>query len=255
MLSDFYSAEIADHQTQLALQSLYAQLRALLAVSFNDDGTLIPAVPSVGIVPIGTILSYGGATVPAKWLLCDGSQVNRVTYGSLFAILGTTYGAGDGSTTFNLPDLRQRFPLGKAAAGTGGTLGSTGGAIDHTHTGTAHTHTLTAAGTNTTGAHTHSGSTGAEASHTHPYSGTTDNADAGSTVTGNFGANYFTSQSTHVHTYSGTTSAGSSHAHSIGSDGNHAHTLTGSTDSSGAGATGPENPPFQVVNFIVLAGV
>ena len=52
----------------------------------------------------------------------------------MFAILGTTYGVGDGSTTFNLPNLQQRFPLGKAASGTGSTLGGTGGAIDHLHT-------------------------------------------------------------------------------------------------------------------------
>lgn len=83
--------------------------------------------------PSGAIVAYGGSAAPSGWLLCDGSAVSRTTYATLFAAIGTTYGVGDGSTTFNIPDLRQRFPLGKATAGTGSTLGDTGGAIDHTH--------------------------------------------------------------------------------------------------------------------------
>lgn len=84
--------------------------------------------------PSGAMMAYGGTTAPPGYLLCDGSAVSRTTYGHLFTALGTAYGSGDGSTTFNLPDLRQRFPLGKATSGTGATLGGTGGAIDHTHT-------------------------------------------------------------------------------------------------------------------------
>lgn len=89
--------------------------------------------------PSGVIVSFGGASVPNGYLLCDASAVSRTTYAGLFAAIGTTYGVGDGATTFNVPDLRQRFPLGKAASGTGSTLGGTGGAIDHTHDIT-HTH-------------------------------------------------------------------------------------------------------------------
>jgi microcystin-dependent protein len=84
--------------------------------------------------PAGGIQIYGGSSAPTGYLLCDGSAVSRTTYAALFATVGTTYGVGDGSTTFNLPDLRQRFPLGKAASGTGNTLGATGGSIDHDHT-------------------------------------------------------------------------------------------------------------------------
>ena len=65
--------------------------------------------------------------------MCNGAAVSRTTYSALFAGIGTTYGPGDGSTTFNVPDLRQRFPMGKANSGTGSTLGGTGGAIDHSH--------------------------------------------------------------------------------------------------------------------------
>jgi microcystin-dependent protein len=86
-------------------------------------------------VPTGSGMIWYTATAPDGWVLCDGSAVGRVgANAGVFALLGTTYGVGDGSTTFNLPDLRQRFPLGKAAAGTGSTLAGTGGAIDHVHT-------------------------------------------------------------------------------------------------------------------------
>jgi len=86
------------------------------------------------ITPPGLIVPYGGLAAPSGWLLCDGAAVSRVTFAALFAALGIAYGPGDGTTTFNLPNLQQRFPLGKAAgAGTGDALGETGGAIDHTH--------------------------------------------------------------------------------------------------------------------------
>ena len=98
------------------------------------DQTLHTGVPSGGIV------AYGGTSAPTNFLLCQGQAVSRTTYSTLFGIIGTTYGAGDGSTTFNLPNLQGRFPLGKAAAGTGSTLGGTGGALDHTHSNPAHSH-------------------------------------------------------------------------------------------------------------------
>ncbi len=84
-------------------------------------------------LPSGAIIAYGGAAAPNGYLMCNGAAVSRTTYAALFAVIGTTYGSGDGSTTFNIPDLRQRFPLGKADSGTGNTLGGTGGAINHAH--------------------------------------------------------------------------------------------------------------------------
>ena len=66
--------------------------------------------------PPGVVLPYGGASAPTGWLLCDGAAVSRTTYAGLFAVIASTFGDGDGSTTFNVPDLRSRTPLG---AGTG----------------------------------------------------------------------------------------------------------------------------------------
>ena len=100
----------------------------------------------------GFIQMYGAASAPTGWLLCDGSAVSRSTYATLFALIGTTYGAGDGSTTFNVPDMRDKFPVG---SGSTYALNATGGSADstlpsHTHTATVtdsgHSHNLSNTG-------------------------------------------------------------------------------------------------------------
>lgn len=64
------------------------------------------------LIPAGATLQYAGASAPAGWLLCSGQAISRTTYAGLFAAISTAFGAGDGSTTFNLPDLRGRSPVG-----------------------------------------------------------------------------------------------------------------------------------------------
>lgn len=127
--------------------------------------------PAYDPLSCGIILPYSGSTAPGGFILCDGSAISRTTYSILFSVIGTTYGVGDGSTTFNIPDLRQRFPLGKAASGTGSTLGGTGGAIDHTHDIT-HTHSIdppntTSGAPSSTVAATNLTGTAASTTHTH----------------------------------------------------------------------------------------
>jgi microcystin-dependent protein len=70
------------------------------------------------VMPVGSVLPYAGVSLPNGWLACDGSPVSRAAYPELFSALGVTYGAGDGSTTFNLPDLQGRTAIG-AGQGTG----------------------------------------------------------------------------------------------------------------------------------------
>lgn len=67
-------------------------------------------------VPVGQITAYAGAAAPAGYLLCDGAPVSRSTYSTLFGVISTTYGAGDGLTTFNVPDLVRRVPMGKGSS-------------------------------------------------------------------------------------------------------------------------------------------
>lgn len=86
-------------------------------------------------IPVGTVFAYAGSAVPTGWLDCDGAAVSRTTYAELFTALGTAYGVGDGSTTFNLPDFRSRAVLGVGAPGgslTTRARGDTGGAETHT---------------------------------------------------------------------------------------------------------------------------
>ena len=118
----------------------YAQVSGTIYKSLQDDNlNKDPSVETaywepLSFLPAGITVDYGGTTAPSGgWLLCDGSAVSRTTYAALFAAIGTTFGIGDGSTTFNLPDTRGRFTLGKAASGTGSALGETGGEIDHDH--------------------------------------------------------------------------------------------------------------------------
>lgn len=68
--------------------------------------------PSSPLVPSGVIWPYGGASAPSGFLLCNGSAVSRTTFAALFAAIGVSFGPGDGSTTFNLPDMQGRVPMG-----------------------------------------------------------------------------------------------------------------------------------------------
>lgn len=77
------------------------------------SGTIDAArIPGTVGVPVGTIIAYGGATIPSGWLLCDGSAISRTTYSALFNAIGIAWGRGNSTSTFNLPDLRGRFMRG-----------------------------------------------------------------------------------------------------------------------------------------------
>lgn len=129
-------------------------VRINVAGSFNglttDYGLIAVSTSQLAprnIMPVGLgPLPWTGATAPPHWVFCNGQALSRTTYAALFAVMGTTFGVGDGSTTFNVPDIRGRLPLGKdnmggidagriTSASTGGgnadTLGGVGGAQTH----------------------------------------------------------------------------------------------------------------------------
>jgi microcystin-dependent protein len=222
-------------------------------------------------VPSGSILDWPSSSVPTGWLLCDGSAVSRATYSALFAVIGTLHGAGDGSTTFNLPDCRGKFTLGKSAAGTGSTLGGTGGTLDHVHTLT-HTHTMPAhyhamgtgadlnittsgsVGSNSSATgvtinstntdHTHSGTVDASGTHDHqtysmggnhirPYNGINQDVLGGGTNGTFTAATRTSSDGSHTHTFTtGPVSTTATHTHGV-TDAGHTHTIPGHTHASG----------------------
>jgi len=187
-----------------SLPGSLSSLSARLAVQVGSDGIIIPP---------GAASLYFGASAPTGWLFCDGSAVSRTTYAALFTAIGTTFGAGNGSTTFNLPDLRGRMPMG---AGTGNQSGASGTGV-------------ISGGTSLTARNL--GAWGGEETHllTGDESGVQSHAHSISTADGSSGGNVI----------AGTT--GSSNPG------------TGSSATQSGDALDPHNtvPPFLVVNVII----
>lgn len=115
------------------------------------------------VFPSGGVIPFAGSDAPPGWLLCDGSAVSRTDYARLFAVVSTTYGSGDSSTTFNVPDLRGRAPYGKGTNTDNDALGESDGIAEASrspkHTLTtdempSHAHAVAAIGQTFTGAGT-----------------------------------------------------------------------------------------------------
>lgn len=99
-----------------------------MAVIINGNGTVTGVTSADGLISAGTIAFFGASSAPTGYLKANGAAVSRTTYATLFATIGTTFGTGDGSTTFNVPDLRGYFPRGWADNGStdsGRVFGST----------------------------------------------------------------------------------------------------------------------------------
>ena len=231
----------------------------------------------------GLIKVWSTSSAPEGWLIADGREVSRTTYAELFAAIGTTYGAGNGSTTFNLPDMRGKVAVGRDSADTDfNALGKTGGAKthtltvaempSHTHTQQPHSHT---GSTNEAGAHTHTGTTSTDGAHTH----------TGTVTSGNVGNHHH--DASHLaltanrkavnnraglrsdiywpwtsfngaHTHSGTSSASGSHTHSVSINeaGAHTHTVTINDTTAVNNSTGGSQPhnnlqPYIVFNHVI----
>ncbi len=222
----------------------------------TDNAQVLKALRALlaSLVPAGSIVEFAGAATPAGYLLCNGSAVSRATYAGLWNAIGTTWGAGDGSTTFNLPDLRGRAPIG-AGTGAGLTaraLAAKAGEETHVLT-TGEVPSLQVNGTaESAGGHTH-GVT--DNGHTH---GVTDNGH-----THNFGVYLSDTSGAHaadgsgglsntIATDSSTTGVTVNSATTgvtVNSDGAHTHTVGGTT--SGDGGAHNNMQPFAVVNFII----
>ncbi len=111
--------------------------------AFNGGAGAWVIENTIAMVPVGSTVRWKATSLPAGWMLCNGQAVSRTAFAALFAVLGTTYGVGDGSTTFNLPNSTDRMSIG---AGNLYTLRGTGGSKDSIVV--AHTHSITDGGHN-----------------------------------------------------------------------------------------------------------
>lgn len=235
--------------------------------------------------PTGVIVAYGGTAAPAGWLLCNGAAVSRTTYADLYNVISTRYGAGDGTTTFNVPDLRSRIPVGQATAtaavvtgdvGSHTHTGPTGAGSAHTHTGTSaagssHSHsvTLPSATGNESRDHTHNNNLNTSiesqnhlhdmASHVHSYLSPASTSTGANTGTPFPSASDWADRA-HVHLVSGATAGASvTHTHTIGagtigSEASHTHGITVASEASHTHpftSAATANVPTQSVNYII----
>jgi microcystin-dependent protein len=170
-------------------------------------------------ISVGTVMAWPVADIPAGWLECDGSAISRTTYSALFAVIGTTYGVGDGSTTFNIPNYKDYFLRGFDGSGTDAASrtdrgdGTTGASVGTKQAGE-------------TASHTHTGTTSSDGAHTHSYT------EPDSAAGGDGGASVIDA------TKAGTT----------GSSGAHTHTFT--TNATGGTESRPKN---ITVKWMILA--
>ena len=242
--------------------------------AFCDSGCRVQVLPLSYMV--GMVFPYAGETSPKGFLICDGREISRKEYADLFNIIGTNYGGGDGSTTFNIPNIKGKVPVGLDDNDVDfKTLGKTGGEKAHTLTLDeipAHNHSASTSIGNA-GAHTHGATTSNNGSHSHSISGTADSAGnhlhdlgsrlvyridaAGGAATGSSignPLNYSTKASgTHTHSLSGSTNSTGGHTHTItvNSGGSHNHSASTSVGNSGGSKEHNNLQPYIVINYII----
>ncbi len=219
----------------------------VVVIQQGEIYVVVAKLAGADLTPIGAITPYAGSAAPTGWLLCNGAAVSRTAYAALFAVCGTSFGTGDGSTTFNLPNLTNRVPV---AAGGTYARAATGGAATVTLTEAqmpSHGHSMSGTA-NSAGDHGHSGSgsTGSAGGHSH-----SDNAASDRSIFPTGGA------TTAAFASSGTTGSAGDHSHSVsvsvGSGGSHSHSLSGTVGSAGSDSAHENMPPYLALTYIVKA--
>jgi microcystin-dependent protein len=227
-------------------------------------------------MPTGSIQPWTGSSTPSGWLVCNGSAVSRTTYASLFTVISTSFGVGDGSTTFNLPDL-QGYQLVGATLATGPIdntstyrVGSNDANTITTHSSEAHSHTITYASYSEiahTQSHSHSAAPALASSGAHTHTGTsvTSNPGQSHTHTSSVGApntqtvgTGSTQRTSSTHTHTGPSVSTNTHTHTVtigsqASTGGHTHTVTISLTAPSDGLTAASANPTSHTHTTTVA--
>ena len=255
-----------------------AIIAAIEDIRFDQSVSVVPVDAPAEKIPTGTVVPFAGSTAPTGWLLCAGQAIDRILYSDLFSVISTTYGSGNGTSTFNIPDLRGRVPValdnmngtdaGRLSAAN--SLGTTGGKEDHqlttaelashSHSATANSATLA---TVEAGSHVHSVTVSLSDSGTHNHSfrmgrvradeyldnraymagGTTIDNEGLGTNTYNFDHNTVIKEvGNHNHSATATVTPGS---------GAHTHSLTGNTGTQGSNTAHNNMQPYILLNYII----
>jgi microcystin-dependent protein len=221
--------------------AILSALDRAITIAEGGTGATTPAGArdNLGVTLPGEMKMFGGASTPTGWAICDGSALSRTTYAALFAAIGTNHGTGDGSTTFNIPDLRGRFALGADGSHA---LGVSGGAASITIS------------TSNLPSHSHVGSiNGSDLGATTDISvgqattGGTAIADTGSRLTSTLAAPNAGSAAIYLPNGTAQTTPvilGGVETHITGTAGF-------TTSSVGSGAAITTVPPFLAINFII----
>lgn len=194
---------------------------------------------------VGQVAQFATPTAPTGWLACNGAAVSRTTYASLFTAIGTLYGVGNGTTTFNLPDCRDEFVRGWTGSSASVGTKFAQSIQSHTHTastsgGGAHSHTATVA---SNGSHSHGASTDVQGDHTHTFSTSQTAGDTGvDRALAGAGTATSSSDGAHAHTVNITAAGAHIHSVTISNESSHSHPVT--VDATGSSETKPRGIYF-----------
>ena len=244
----------------IVIGSIFTFMLMTITVFMMEKGEAEIVIGDANGINPGIIESYSGSSVPDGYLFCNGQAVSRTTYSDLFAVIGTTYGSGDGSTTFNLPNLNGRSIVGKDSSNFT-TLGATGGSINTTLTTAnipSHSHTVTAKGSVSSTFTGSSATTNSTGSHTHAFrmgdaDGSTASGAAG-VVANRSGTLLALKSFSKFKTHATANQSAGAHTHTVTAKGTVSSTFTGSsatTSSVGSGTAFTNMQPYIVTNYII----
>jgi microcystin-dependent protein len=212
------------------------------SLKYNFNGASLAGIEGI---PTGTIVPWSTASTPSGYLECDGSAVSRSTYSALFAVIGTTYGVGDGSTTFNVPNLQDNVAIGKSGTKA---LGSTGGANTVANSGSVSTNTNTninVAGNISGGTANATLSTSQLASHSH-------SKNVGSTPVNSLGNTPYGVVTVRNASFTtDNTGSGSGHSHNMSANFSGSGNAASTSSSNFTGSANSVVQPYLTVNYVI----